>query len=131
MLFQICGKKWWSKNPANIYLFNVNNRNTRKRCEIWSKLTIKTPERRPERSQWRRFGVFIVNFEHNLHLFLVSLFFDFEQVYVSYKSNVDNDLLTLDHHIIKTGRCLSDWPIGLQRIKFNFIADKQQKIIFS
>ena len=34
------------------------------RCEICSKLTIKIPERR----QWRRFGVFIVNFEHNSHL---------------------------------------------------------------
>ena len=33
-------------NLANIYLFNVNNRNTRKRCEICSKLTTKTPERR-------------------------------------------------------------------------------------
>ena len=33
-------------NPANIYLFKVNNRNTRTRCEICSKLTIKTPERR-------------------------------------------------------------------------------------
>ena len=32
--------------PANIYLFKVNNRNTRKRCEICSKLTIKTLERR-------------------------------------------------------------------------------------
>ena len=33
--------------PVNIYLFKVTNRNTRKRCEICSKLTIKTPERRP------------------------------------------------------------------------------------
>ena len=32
--------------PANIYLFKVKNRNTRKSCEICSKLTIKTPERR-------------------------------------------------------------------------------------
>ena len=31
--------------PANINLFKVNNRNTRKRCEICLKLTIKTPER--------------------------------------------------------------------------------------
>ena len=31
---------------ANIYLFKVNNRNTRKRCEMRSKLTIKTAERR-------------------------------------------------------------------------------------
>ena len=37
---------------ANIYLFKVNNRNTRKICEICLKLTIKTPERRS--------GVFIV-----------------------------------------------------------------------
>ena len=35
-----------SKLAANIYLFKVNNRDTRKRCEICSKLTIKTPERR-------------------------------------------------------------------------------------
>ena len=33
-------------NPDNIYVLKVNNRNTRKRCEICSKLTIKTPERR-------------------------------------------------------------------------------------
>ena len=32
--------------PANIYLLKVNNRNTRKRCEICSKFTLKTPERR-------------------------------------------------------------------------------------
>ena len=40
-------------------------RNTTKRCEICSKLTIKNPEQR----QWRHSGV-IVNFEHILHLFL-------------------------------------------------------------
>ena len=32
--------------PAGNYMFKVNNRNTRTRCEIYSKLTIKTPERR-------------------------------------------------------------------------------------
>ena len=31
--------------PANIYLLKVDNRNTRARCEICSKLTVKTPER--------------------------------------------------------------------------------------
>ena len=46
--------------PANICLFKVNNRNTRKRCELGSKLTIKKPERRP----WRHSVVFIVNFDH-------------------------------------------------------------------
>ena len=31
--------------PAGIYLLKANNRNTRTRCEICSKLTINTPER--------------------------------------------------------------------------------------
>ena len=36
-----------SKIPAGNYMFKVNNRNTRTTCEIiYSKLTIKTPERR-------------------------------------------------------------------------------------
>ena len=30
--------------PMGIHLLKVNNRNTRTRCEICSKLTIKTPE---------------------------------------------------------------------------------------
>ena len=33
--------------PGNIYLFKFNNRNTRKKCEICSMLTIKKPEGRP------------------------------------------------------------------------------------
>ena len=40
------GKKQTLRYPAGIYLFKVNNRNTRTRCEICSKLTINTPERR-------------------------------------------------------------------------------------
>ena len=54
---------------GNIYLFKVNNRNTRKRCEMCSKLTIKTPERH----QLHRSGVFFINFEHISHLFQVFL----------------------------------------------------------
>ena len=57
------------KLPAGIYLLKVNNRNTRTRREICSKLTIKMPEWR----QWRRSGVFIVNFEDISHLVLVFL----------------------------------------------------------
>ena len=41
------------------------NRNTSKRYEICSKLTIKPPEQR----QWILSGFFIDNFEHILHLF--------------------------------------------------------------
>ena len=55
--------------PADNYMFKINNRNTRTRCEICSKLTIETPERR----QWCRSGVFIVKFEHISHLVLVFL----------------------------------------------------------
>ena len=55
--------------PDGIYLLKINNRNTRTRCEICSKLTIKTSERR----QWRRSGVFIANFEHISQLELVFL----------------------------------------------------------
>ena len=39
-------------NPAGNYMFKVNDRNTRTRFEICSKLKIKTPERRPA-SFWR------------------------------------------------------------------------------
>ena len=44
--------------PAGIYLLKVNKRNITTRCEICSKLTIKTPALR----QWRRSGVFIFSF---------------------------------------------------------------------
>ena len=56
-------------------MFKVNNRNTRTRWEICSKLKIKTPERR----YWCRSGVFIVNFEHISPYSRVSLV-NFEQV---------------------------------------------------
>ena len=47
-------------SPPSNYMFKVNNRNIRTRCEICSELTMKTPERR----HWCRSGVFFVNFEH-------------------------------------------------------------------
>ena len=61
---------WEFQNtPVNIYLLQVNNKNPTKRCEIYLKLTIKTPKRR----YWRRSGVFTVNLEHISHIFLVFL----------------------------------------------------------
>ena len=56
-------------NPVSIYLRKGNNRNTRTRCCICLKLTIK----KPERHHWYRSSVFIMNFEHILHLVLVFL----------------------------------------------------------
>ena len=49
-------------DPASICLLKVNNRNTRTMCEICTKLSTKTPERR-----------FIVNFVHISELALVLL----------------------------------------------------------
>ena len=48
-------------SSAGIYLLKVNNRNTRTRCEICSKMTIKIPERRH----------IIINFEYISHLVLL------------------------------------------------------------
>ena len=62
--------------PTNIFLFKVNNINTRKRFEICSKLILKTPERR----QWRRSVVFIVNSEQILHIVLVNGSWDIVQL---------------------------------------------------
>ena len=50
--------------PANIYQLKVDNRNTRTRREIYSKLKIKASD---------DVAVFIVNFEHVSHPFLVFL----------------------------------------------------------
>ena len=51
--------------PTDNCMFNNNNKNTRTRCEVCSKLTKKTPERCS--------GVFIVNYEHISHFVLVFL----------------------------------------------------------
>ena len=51
---------------TDIYLFKVNNGNTRTMCKICSKLTLITPDLR----HWRRFVVFIVNFEQISHIVL-------------------------------------------------------------
>ena len=55
--------------PSRQLRVKGNNRNTRTRCEIYSKLIITTPERR-HRCQS---GIFFVDFEHILQLFLVFL----------------------------------------------------------
>ena len=59
-----------------IYLIKSKNRNTKARCKICSKLTIKTKER----SQWHHSDVFIVNFEQILQLALVLLLINFSSL---------------------------------------------------
>ena len=71
-----------------IYLFKVNDRNTIRRCEICSKLTIKILDWH----QWHRSGVFIVDFEHIshvFHFFIVSIV-NFKQVNVSWESREES-----------------------------------------
>ena len=50
-------------------MLKVNNRNTKKRCKICPNLTITTPEQHHRRLS----GVFVVNLEHNTHLFIAYL----------------------------------------------------------
>ena len=60
------------EEPANIYLLKVSNGNPRTMYEIFSNLTIETPELR----HCRRSDVFIVNFEEILHIVLLFALLD-------------------------------------------------------
>ena len=67
--------KWRGNVPANIYLFKVNiknNRSARKRCEICSKLTIKTPEQH----QRHRSGVLLLT----SNIFQTFIFFTLSKI---------------------------------------------------
>ena len=64
-------------NPASIYLFKVNNGNSKTRCWICSKLTIKTPERR----QWRQLT--LNNFTYYSSVSII----DFEQANAGWEWN--------------------------------------------
>ena len=81
------------ETPANIHLLKVNDRNIRKRCEICSKLTIKTPEQH----HWRRSGIFTDNFEHILHLFLVSLLFILKKKMTAWTRTADKYLFEFNN----------------------------------
>ena len=65
-----CSNVFTNNFPAGNYMFKVNNKNPRTWCEICSKLKIKAPKQR----NWRRSGVFNVNFEHISYLILAFLF---------------------------------------------------------
>ena len=82
---------------ANIYMFKVNNWNSRKRCDIFSKLNIKIPERRHRRCS----SVFSVNFKH-MSFSRVSIV-NFEHVFVYWVSLEQNKkkICSKDYCIIK------------------------------
>ena len=90
---------------AGIYLFKVNKRNTKKRCAICSKLTIKTPESCHS-------GVFIANFEHVLHLVLVFLLLTLSRLMPG------NELKRyVIHEFTQTFSSISDQQLFLLKIK--------------
>ena len=73
MIFESFAKNWRvsiSCKPG-ITCSKLTVETLEQRCEICSNLTIKTP---------KRFGVFIVNFEHIPHLFSSVFIVNFEQV---------------------------------------------------
>ena len=92
--------KFW-QNPSSNYMFKVNKINTRAGCEICSKLTIKTPER----CNWRRSGVFIINFEHISQLVLMFLLLTLSRWMLAgvgdndwFSLQVLHDLVVILHH---------------------------------
>ena len=58
------GSKWCSYHVPSRYFAQINHLSTISMCDIYSKVRIKTPERR----QWLRFSVSIVNFEQISHI---------------------------------------------------------------
>ena len=57
------------------------------RCEICSKLTVKTPKQR----QWHRFDVFVVNFEHISHLCSSVSIVNFKHVIASWVVSIHSE----------------------------------------
>ena len=77
------------KSPTNVYLFIVNNRNIKKRCEIFSKLRTKTPERR--------------------YVFIVNLLLTYFTVFLVFMLILKKQVLAWSHTInLKTLKLLTD-----------------------
>ena len=95
---RVRGLQWWELPAtapteinlftANICLFKVNNKNSRKRCETCSNLTIKTQERRP--TSMTSFWCFNCLIWAYFKPFCSVSFVDFEQVNVSLVSALVN-----------------------------------------
>ena len=104
--------------PVNIYLYK--NKNTRKRSKISSKLTINTAERR----NWRRSGVFIVNFEYISHLFLVFLLLTLnKQLLLGYviQNTIRNHFLIFRSRAFQTDRLAKFWQEIQDNLMYHFV----------
>ena len=100
-------------------MFKFSKRNTRKSCEICSKLTINTPERR----HWRRSGVFTVNFEHTSHHFLVFLLLTFSK-----KTLAGCSLFILSKYQIKWKQNTGLWWVTLTLSWRRSLSSRNQSI---
>ena len=107
MIHQIA--RYRRRFPANIYLFKVNNINTRKKWERCSKLTVKISERR----QWRCSDVLLLTL-NIFHTFSTASAVNFEQVNVSWVPSLQRFLLykLFMIKISNTSVC-SFWTAGL------------------
>ena len=103
-------------------MLKVNNRSTKARCGICSKLTIKTPERR----QWHLSGVFIVNFEHISHLVLVREF-----LFLTYNGKIPFGLEPSRTSMIELINSIKDIQLGCKYTSDiqTFERKNQQKFI--
>ena len=108
-------------------MLKVNNISTRKRCKICSELTIKTPERR----QWRRSCVFIVNFEYISHVFSRVSIVNFKQVNVSWVENSNLQVLELALELKIVCFVVSVNPVNIYLFKFNNRNTRKWREIFS
>ena len=83
--------------PVDNYMLKASNRNTKTRCEICSKLTIKTPERH----QNDAIGIVLVSLLLTLNIFHISSsvsIVNFEQVNVHCDPYPKTDLLWCKRH---------------------------------
>ena len=98
--------------PVGNCMFRINNRNTRTRCEICSKLTIKTPAWH----ECRLSGVFIVDFEHISLCSRVSIV-NFEQVNAGCRKLFE---LNENHTFCNIKKCQLSFGGGVDRCQYWF-----------
>ena len=95
----------FSHTPASIYLLKVNNRNTR--TKVWHMFKV-------------RFGVFIVNFEHILHLCSSVSIVNFEYVIagrVTYSRTLTRNFIKQNNQFgsfsVSRKWCQKIWELGI------------------
>ena len=107
--------------PTNIYLFKASNKNTSKRCEIYSKFTIKTPERRQSCRSYDVNYVVLVLLLLTLnifHIFSTVFTVDFEQVNVTW----------VNHCIFESYRFFSGGNVQNKKILTRNVSETKKTI---